>query len=271
MKKIIRILIFYFCVQPSLSFAITGMCPFKATDSNVVGLATETSSALQGLVDKRNECNDAVVAAVNSAKSLPDVISQIQDPASQLVAEEEWINEEIAKTMTDPSYGSWIDPTTGKSYIDTLLDRKNKIPGEISKARISKNYEKKELAKGQALSMTQNLISNLTLAMANRDSKCAKAISGGLGSRVLMMGLGLISSAAPLTAASNVGAISASATLLSDFVNMFSKMTPKSLQTFDEMNQTNDLACLYYQVTTTHCAMVEQSGSDTRNQNAKTD
>lgn len=242
------------------------VCPFKATDPAVQALAGSAQSLLQGLTDAKNQCSEGFMQAVRSAQGLPALLEAVADPARDERARLRFINAEIARSLANPAYAQTLetDATTvlPTPYIDVLLQRQRALEQAIAlKERQSKAGNREE-SRQKLLAMTSNLIAVSANTLSDPNSPCAKNVGGRYGAEILSVGLGSLSAAGALVSTAVGGAITITAGLLSELVNMFSRLSDDSLEKFVQDNQTKDLACLYSNIVAMSCSMDEKSNAD---------
>ena len=232
-------------------------CPFKATDSSAVSLASTTAGTIQGLLDSKNQCSANFTEAVKSVQGLPEMMGSVRDPLRELEVKRDFINKEIAKAISDSG-------AAGSSYIEFLLEEKLKTDRLIEQEKLNSRSLQKEASREKVLGLTWNLLSATSNAMSDPNSACAQNISQKYGSQILTLGMGAISSAGYLLSSTAGGGITLAAGLLSQVMDLFNRMTPRALKDFEQMNQTLDLACLYNNIINLSCEMKDANSLQAR-------
>lgn len=242
-----------------LSFAQS--CPFKASDSNAISMASTTAGTIQGLLDAKNQCSATFTEAVKSVQGLPELLNAAKDPILELTSKKDFLNREIAKSLSDPSYASGTKSGYYENYLEYLLVQRDDLDKQIAEEKIKVKHQRTDNSKEKVLSLTWNLLAASSNALNDPNSPCAKNISNRFGTQLLTLGMGALSSAGYLVSQVAGGGITLAAGLLSQIMDLFSKMPERGvLRDFEENNQTYDLACLYHNIVTLSCDMKSSVG-----------
>lgn len=240
------------------------MCPFKANDSSAVSLAASSQSLIQGLLDNKNNCSQSFQQAIRSVEGLPQLIESARDPIGELTAELEAVSAEIGRVLTDQARSTEgsAGSIAGQAYIDELFARRQELQRLIMRKRAESGFHEKEKNREKLLALTMNLISVTGGEFVNPESTCAKNVGGRYGSQILSVGLGALSTTGKVLATGLSGGAALGAILVSQLVDMFSRLPDGKLREFQQDTQTLDLACLYLNVVQQSCSMKDRgSGS----------
>lgn len=255
-------LFFLFNFLSAITFAQS--CPFKASDSNAISMASNTAGTIQGLLDAKNQCSATFTEAVKSVQGLPELLNAAKDPVLELKAKKDFLNREIAKSLSDPSYANGSKSGYYDNYLEYLLSQRSDIDKQIAEELVKSKYQNKENSKEKVLSLTWNLLAASSNALNDPNSPCAKNISNRFGTQLLTLGMGALSSAGYLVSQAAGGGVTLAAGLLSQIMDLFSKMPERGvLRDFEQNNQTYDLACLYHNIVTMSCEMKSSVGKKT--------
>tara|TARA_B110001454_G_C12723234_1_gene436034 strand:+ start:10871 stop:13027 length:2157 start_codon:yes stop_codon:yes gene_type:complete len=257
--------IFYFFILICFNSVVFGQsCPFKASDSNAISMASNTAGTIQGLLDAKNQCSATFTEAVKSVQGLPELLNAAKDPVLELKAKKDFLNREIAKSLSDPSYASESKSGYYDNYLEYLLSQRSDIDKQIAEEQVKSKYQTKENSKEKVLSLTWNLLAASSNALNDPNSPCAQNISNRFGTQLLTLGMGALSSAGYLVSQAAGGGVTLAAGLLSQIMDLFSKMPERgALRDFEQNNQTYDLACLYHNIVTMSCEMKSSIGKKT--------
>lgn len=243
------------------NLALAQACPFKASDPTAISLASTTAGTIQGLLDAKNQCSAAFTESVKSVQGLPELLNSAKDPLVELRARKDYLNREIAKSLSDPDYANGSRTGVYENYLEYLLIQRDDLDKQLSKEEIRVKYVRKDTNKEKVLGLTWNLLAATSNAMSDPNSPCAKNIGNKYGTQLLTLGMGALSSAGYLISQATGSGVTLAAGLLSQIMDLFSKMPERGvLREFEQNTQTYDLACLYHNIVTLSCEMKSSTG-----------
>jgi len=243
-------------IQVQVSLA-DDACPYLASDAKVQALAQSTEALIRNLQDSKDYCGQTFVDAVKSVNTLPAMLKQLDDPASVPKAQRDYVTNEIAKAMVDPSYAN-MAYSGYANYLDYLMQTKITLDQEIATLETSDEASTKVNAKKNVISMTSNLLG--AVGQASKSQQCRQYLSEHTFGQLSQVSLGVLSASSPLLFSSGIGAgVGIAAGLLSDIVNMINSIPPKALREWESMQQTLGLACVYHATMSLFCGMKENA------------